>query len=349
MSKLTAVIVGAGRMAGTIDDEVTDYPAMILPMSHAAAYSSMEEVELLACADLDETKARALAERWGMPRSYGDFREMIETEQPDIVSIATPCTAHAEIAIFAAEHGARGIYCEKGLACSLAEADAIREAVERTGVKFNMGTLRRWHPGLMKAREMIEAGEIGALKAIVTYNAGTLLHSASHYIDALLCIAGDPQVEWVQGTILNPDFDPKADRVEVDLSGIGMMLFSNGVYGHLLNTGLVAEFEIIGTEGSIRARNNLRHWDLRKREVIGLRGIPEFNIRQFPYYERVSPTTNLIRDLIHAIETDGETLGGMDIAHLNTEIAFGIVESHRRGGARVQLPTDNRDFWMESR
>ncbi len=349
MSKLTAVIVGAGRMAGTIDDEVTDYPAMILPMSHAAAYSSLDEVELMAFADLDEAKAQALAQRWGVPRAYGDFREMIEAERPDIVSIATPCTAHAEIAIFAAERGARGIYCEKGLACSLAEADAIREAVERTGVKFNMGTLRRWHPAMMKARELIEAGEIGALKTVITYNAGTLLHSASHYIDALLYLAGDPQVEWVQGAVLNADFDPEAERCETDLAGIATMLFSGGVYAHLLNTGLVAEFEVVGTEGVIRARNNLRHWDLRRREVVGLRGIPEFNIRQFPYYERVSPTTNLIRDLAHAIETDGETRGGIDIAHRNTEIAFGIVESHRRGGARVQLPVDNRDFWMQSR
>ncbi|MCD6360305.1 MAG: Gfo/Idh/MocA family oxidoreductase [Armatimonadetes bacterium] len=349
MSKLRAVIVGAGRMAGTIDDECIDYPAIILPFSHAAGYSEVDEVDLVAFADLDESKARALAERYGAPRAYADYREMIEKERPDIVSIATPCTAHAEIAIFAAGHGARGIYCEKGLACSLAEADAIREAVRRSGAKFNMGTLRRWHPGMIKAREMIEAGEIGALRSIVNYSAGSLLHSMSHYIDGLLFLAGDPEVEWVQGTVLNADFDPQADRSETDLSGMGTIRFDSGVFAYMLSTSLVAEFEAIGAGGAIRARNNLLHWDLRKTEPIGHRAIAAFNIRQFPYFERSSPTVALIRDLVHAIETDGDTRGGIDIAHLNTEIAFAMIESHRRGGARVTLPLENRDFYMVSR
>ncbi len=349
MSKLKAVIVGAGRMAGTIDDECVDYPAMILPFSHAAGYTAVDEVDLVAFADLDETKAQALASRWGAPRAYGDYRQMIETEKPDIVSIATPCTAHAEIAIFAAEHGARGIYCEKGLACSLAEADAMRETVHRTGVKFNMGTLRRWHPGMIKARELVAAGEIGQLRSVITYGSSSMLHSNSHYIDGLLYLSGDPEVDWVQGTVLNADFDPAADRCDTDLSGIGTVMFSGGVYGYLLNTGLVAEFEITGSEGAIRARNNLLHWDLRKLEPTGHRSIAEFNVRQFPYYERISPTVNLIRDLAHAIETDGETRGGIEIAHRNTEIAFAVIESHRRDGARVTPPLDNRNFWMDSR
>lgn len=102
-------MVGAGRIAGTIDDEVVDYPASTLPFSHAAGYSAIPEVELVAFADTDEAKARSLAQRYGVPGVYTDYREMIEREKPDIVSVATPCTSHAEISIFAAEHGARGI------------------------------------------------------------------------------------------------------------------------------------------------------------------------------------------------------------------------------------------------
>lgn len=349
MSRLRAVIVGAGRMAGTVDDECVDYPPMILPFSHAAAYQAVEEVELVACADIDENKARALAERYGVPGVYTDYREMIVTERPDIVSIATPCTVHAEVAIFAAEHGVRGIYCEKGLACSLAEADAVRAAVQRHGTKFNMGTLRRWHPGMTTARQMIEAGAIGSLHSVISYTNGALLHSASHYLDTMLFLAGDPGVQWVQGNVLNSDFDPQADRCETDLSGMGIIRFSNGVLGYLLTTTLIAEFEVTGSEGVIRARNNLLHWDLRQAEHIGRRGWTLHNIRQFPHFERTSPTVAVIRDLVQAIETDGETRGGIDIAHLNTEIAFAIIESHRRGGARVTLPLENRDFYMVSR
>ena len=350
MSSYRAVIVGAGRMAGTIDDEVIDYPAMILPMSHAAAYAAVDEVEVVAVADLDEAKARNLQQRYGIARTYTDYREMIETERPDLVSIATPCTAHAEVTIFAAEHGARGIYCEKGMACSLAEADAMREAVKRNGVKFNMGTLRRWHPGVLRAKELIAAGEIGEVKDVITFTMWSLLHSASHYLDLVLCFAGDPGVEWVQGNVINPDLDPAAARSETDLSAIGTVRFDNGVTGHCLTTPLVAEFEVIGTAGAIRATNNCLHWQLRKAETFeGIKTRTEVNVRQFPFYERTSPTVAVIRDLIHAIETDGETRGGVDIAHLNTEIAFAMVESSRRRGARVELPLENRGFYMVSR
>lgn len=350
MAKLKAVIVGAGRMAGTIDDEVTDYPAMILPYSHAAGYAAIPEVELAAFADVEQSKAKSLAERYGVRAAYADYREMIEQEQPEIVSIATPCTSHAEITTFAAEHGVRGIYCEKGMACSLAEADAMVEAVERGGAKFNMGTLRRWHPGVNKAGELIAAGEIGQVTTLVSYSLGSLLHSGSHYIDLLLNLAGDPGVEWVQGTVVSDAFDPEAPTSEVDLSGMATIRFDNGIFGHALSTPLVAEVEIIGTEGAIRAHNNCLRWHLRKSEPVpGPKTHKEHNIRQFPHFERVSPTVGCIRDLMQAIESDGETRGGVRLARLNTEIAFAVVESHRRGGARVALPLENRDFWMSSR
>ncbi len=350
MAKFTAAIVGAGRMAGTIDDEVTNYPAMILPYSHAAGYAAIPEVELVAFADVEEDKAKSLAERYGVRAAYTDYREMIEQEQPEIVSIATPCTAHAEITIFAAEHGVLGIYCEKGMACSLAEADAMVEAVERSGAKFNMGTLRRWHPGVDKARELIAAGEIGQMTTIVSYSLGSLLHSGSHYIDLLLNLAGDPGVEWVQGTVLHDDFDPEAPTSEVDLSASASIRFGNGIFAHALSTPLVAEVEVIGTEGAIRAHNNCLRWYLRRSDALpGPKPHKEHNIRQFPHFERVSPTVGCIRDLMQAMETDGETSAHVRLARLNTEVAFAVIESHRRGGARVSVPLANRGFWMRSR
>ena len=72
MSTLTAVIVGAGRMGGTIDDEMGDYPRFVLPYSHAAGYAAIPDVDLVAFADTDEAKCNALQERYGVPRGYRD-------------------------------------------------------------------------------------------------------------------------------------------------------------------------------------------------------------------------------------------------------------------------------------
>jgi len=348
MEQLKAAIIGAGRMAGTIDDEVVHYPACQRPYSHAAGYAAVPEVDLVAFADIDQAKVRSLQQRYGVPRGYADYREMIDKEKPDIVSITTPCTSHAEMTIFAAEHGAKGIYAEKAFACSPAEADAIVEAVERNNVKYNMGTRRRWHAGANKARELIDRGDIGAVNTVISYGVGGMLHTASHYFDLLMYLAGDRTIEWIQGAVLNEDFDPSASRWETDLSGEGVIQFEGGCRGRAFNTSLTGEFEVIGSEGAIRTTNNGLRWYLRRAEPIDGYARNEFNIRQFPHYTDESPTVRLIRDLVQAIRTDSPTQQGVRRAAVTAEIAFGIVESHRRGGAKVSLPVKNREFWMFS-
>ena len=346
MSELTAVIVGAGRMGGTIDDEVRDYPGWALPYSHAAGYAEIEGVDLIALADLDESKVESLRKRYSVPRGYTDYKEMIEKEKPDIVSVTTPGTTHAQIAIFAAEHGAKGIYCEKGMACSLAEVDAMVEAVERNGVKFNMGTLRRWSAGANRAKALIDSGEIGATQTVISYSCGSLLHTASHFLDLLLYFADDAPVEWVQGTILNSEFDPSATRSDTDLSGIATIRFESGVWGHLMSAPLWAQFEVVCADGALRTVNDCGEWDLWKAETVERR--KRYRREPFPEYEKESSTVRLIRDLVQAIETDGDTQQGVRNAAMTAEIAFGIIESHRQGGARVPLPIQNREFWMHS-
>ena len=348
MARYKAVIVGAGRMAGTIDDECRDYPAVTLPYSHAAGYAQVPEVELVAFADPQLDKVRSLQERYGVPRGYAAYREMIERERPDIVSIATPATLHCEAVLFAAEHGARAIYCEKALCCSLAEADRMSAAVESRGIKFNTGTLRRWAPGMEALRQLIEAGGLGSLQAVVTYAVGGMLHSASHFFDLMLYLAGDAELDWIQGTVTTAGFDRQAARWDDDLSGIGQFRLRNGVMGHLLSTGLWAEFAAFGSDGAVAVENNGVDFAWRRRTTICDGRYSEFRPAEFPPYPRESPTVRLIGDLVQALDTDGETRQGIRRAVNTLEIAFGIVESHRQGGARVPLPLANREFLMHS-
>jgi len=348
VSRYRAVIIGAGRMAGTIDDEVLDYAACTLPYSHAAGYAEAPEVELTAFADLDPAKVRALQERYGVPRGYQDYREMIERERPDIVSVTTPATHHCEAVLFAAEQGVPAIYCEKALCCSLAEADRMVEAVESRGIKFNTGTLRRWAVGIDTVREMIERGELGELQAVITYSVGGMLHSASHFFDLMLYLAGDPELDWIQGHITTPGFDPEPERWDDDLSGLGHVRFDNGVMGHLLNTSMWAEFAAIGSEAAVAIMNNGVDFGLRVRRTICDGQYYEYQPAPFPPFERVSPTVRLIQDLVTALDSDGETRQGIRRAVKTSEIAFGIIESHRQGGARVSLPLARRDYWMHS-
>ena len=143
MSKTyTAALIGCGRMGATIDDEVRDRPNSFLwlPYSHAAGYTGVDRTDLIAVSDVDMEKAETIGERYNASKRYADYREMIEKETPDIVSIATRPATHAEITVFAAEHGVKAIYCEKPLCCSMAEADAMADACGRYNVRFNYGT-----------------------------------------------------------------------------------------------------------------------------------------------------------------------------------------------------------------
>ena len=143
-----ACLVGCGRMGATIDDEMEGRPERFLwiPYSHAAAAVACDRTDLVAVSDVITEKAETARQRYGAQNAYADYREMIEKEQPDIVCVATRPPQRAEVAIFAAENGVKGIYAEKPLCCSMEEADAMVDTVERNGTKFNYGTQRRFMP-----------------------------------------------------------------------------------------------------------------------------------------------------------------------------------------------------------
>ena len=363
---LRAAIVGCGRMGGTIDDEVECYTPIVLPYSHAATYAAAEGVELVAIADLDGERLERFGARWEIPeaRRYVDYREMIRTEKPDIVSVTTPATRHAEIVVFAAENGVRGIWCEKAMACSMAECDVMVEAVEKHGVKFNLGTVRRWHPAVIRLREMIEAGELGTVRSIVTFGGAMLLHGGSHYWDLMLRLAGDGPVEWVQGNVETTGvvgvseesdwWDGAGNRALRDLPGSGQCRFVDGTMAYYASGGLAADVEVIGTEMAVRSRNNGVEWEVwRRGERPGWqhrkRTLAPFNREEFPAFEVGSPSLALLEDLRDAVWEDRETLGGARVARAGTELCLGMVASDRRGGARVGVPLEDRTLYVVSK
>jgi predicted dehydrogenase len=215
-----AAIVGAGRKAGPIDDELPEGDrSWLRPWGHAPAFAALPNCRLVAVADVDREKLGSFGERYGVPGSgrYTDYREMLDRERPELLSIATWAPLHAEIAVAAAERGVRGIYCEKALACSLAEADRMREACRRHGVAFNYGAGRRYRGGYRVMRRLADEGALGqVLQLIFNGGATALLHSLSHAVDTALYLLAGRQVAFVQGTISHGTYDRETDRWDGD-------------------------------------------------------------------------------------------------------------------------------------
>jgi len=207
-------VVGCGRMAGSIDDEVIGYDACILPYSYAAAYSAIGKTRMVAAADIDPQKLIAFCTRWNVPSKYSDYREMIEKERLDMLSVTTPATVRHEIVTFAAKSGIRGIYCEKAMCCSMAQADDIVESCEDNDVKLNVGTLRRFHAGYQRMRELVDDGKVGKPKVAIAYSTGSLMHTHSHTVDTIRFLLGDPKLDYVQGSISGAEHDKAKNALD---------------------------------------------------------------------------------------------------------------------------------------
>ena len=154
---------------------------------------------MVAVANRGAERLQRFSERFGVTNTYLDYREMIDKEQPDIVSVTTPSFARAEPLIYCAENGVRAIYSEKGLCASLAEADRIRDAMKRNGVAFNWGAMRRHNVGFRLLAEAIAAGEIGEPEAVLMLTYTDLIKHHPHTLDLVSMLLGDPAAAVGEG------------------------------------------------------------------------------------------------------------------------------------------------------
>ena len=344
MKTYRAAIVGLGRMGSTICEEVVGYPAFVLPYSIAGACRESRRLELATGADVDPDKREAFRERWGVEALYDDYLEMIEREEPDLVAICTKAELHAEIGVKVAEAGVPMIYLEKAMACSMAEADAVRDAVLNSGAAFNTGVLRRFDVRYQHARRLIEAGEIGEPRVAVQYAGGSLLHGHIHSVDTIMFLLGDPRAVSVWGELRPRELEIQSNRLDQDPTAVYHIEFEGGMEGYTIPAGN-HDYEVIGTAGTIRGVNNGTDWAWRKPEKIGDRWT-YFRDAPFPPVEPTSSTLSCLEDLVDAHEAGRPSLGHVEVAHHATEICLAVAESHRQGGIRVALPLENRDLYV---
>lgn len=114
---------------------------------------------LVACADVDEARARRLAAERGA-RALTDWRELVALPEVEAVFVATFHDALAEVTLASAEAG-KHVLVEKPAARSTAELAPVVEAAARTGVRVRVGFNHRYHRALRKAKELFDAGSIG--------------------------------------------------------------------------------------------------------------------------------------------------------------------------------------------
>ena len=345
MSTTRVAIIGLGRMGSTICDEVADYPVFTLPFSIAGACVASEKLELIAGADLLPEKRQAFTERWGIKATFEDFREMIEKESPDMVCICTKGVNHSELTVAVAELGVPMIFCEKAMACSMAEADAAKAAIEKAGSRFLTGVLRRWKTSYQEARKRIVAGDIGEPRRAIHFAQSSLLHGHVHSVDTLMFLLGDPKAESLWGELHPRDLKFENGRLEKDPTSIYQIAFEGGIEATTIQSGNW-DFEIHGTEGVVRIANNGGHLSIRKQLEYSKKFRPFIETQLPPPLLPRSGTVQMLEDLVDANAEGRPTSGDIDQVHHCTEILFAIAECHHLGLHRHTLPVQNRELYV---
>lgn len=166
--------------------------------NHARVYSELPEAHLVGVADPSQPAAEAVAGRLGT-RAYTDYRELLEKERPEAVSIAAPTGLHEEVTIAALEAGAH-VLVEKPIAATLEEGRRIIARARALERKLMVGHIVRFNPAIQALKQKLDAGELGRIFQITCRrvgpfparirDVGVVIDLAPHDLDVMRYLTG---------------------------------------------------------------------------------------------------------------------------------------------------------------
>ncbi len=286
--------------------------------------------------------ARAEAKKYGA-RFYKNYEELLRDENVEAVYIAIETYRHKEVAIRAAEEG-KHILLEKPIALNLKDADDIIKAAKKAGVKLMLPFNPRFTEPLVKAKEMIDAGEIGPLEYIQAISenvkppiflqgldmswfldvkksgGGGFMDTAPHGVDSLLWLTGDvPRKVYA-------DIGAKIYGFPVDDIGTAVLEFKDGVVAVLTagwgnpkgySYGIEIKYYLVGREGFLDVRT----------------AYPDFTVYQDRaekvYWDRPD-VRGIVGSFARAVLKDEEVPITGEDAKKNLAIILAAYESSRR-------------------
>ncbi len=239
-----------------------------ISIMHGTALAAMKNVQLAACCDIVEEKARAFGEKYHC-RVYTDYLDMMDREKPDAVHLCTPHYLHTPMAMEAAKRGIH-VFSEKPPVISWQQWEKLQQAGQQ--VRLGFCFQNRYNPSVEKARALLAAGEIGAVKGVrgivnwdrgadyyalgdwrgkwATEGGGVLINQAIHTLDLMLLFFGKPdRVEAYMANRHLKGVIEVEDTVEAYLEAEGKrgLFFVSNAY----TADAQVLVEVIGEKGSL--------------------------------------------------------------------------------------------------
>ena len=335
------------------------------------AWLKIPQCEIVAVADADEKGLAAAAARLKAPKTFADYREMLDQTKPDIVAIGPRwLDQHRDMCLAAAARGAH-MYMEKPFCRTPAEADEIIRACEKADVKLALAHQTRYSPKLQVIRDLIEDGKLGTLlelrgrgKEDKRGGGEDLWVLGSHIMNLIHHFGGDPK--WCFARVEEGGQPVGKEHVKPGNEGIGPLAGDTVTAMYGLEGGATAYFsskrEALGNRFGL--------------QIFGSKGVVEILTGSLPSAQFLpdpmwspgrskvawQPITSqgvgvpetmsdggldagnilAVKDLLQAIEEDRHPECSMYEGRTTIEMISAVFESHRVRGP-VSLPLKTRE------
>lgn len=256
MKKLNVGIIGAGRIGQVHAKSITYH---------------IPQAKIVAISDIYYEGAEKVAESLGIPNAYEDYHEILNNPEIDAVLICSSTDTHADIAVEAAEAG-KHIFCEKPVDLTVAKIKKVIAAVEKAGVKLQIGFNRRYDHNFAEIKRLANDGKLGKLQTIkitsrdpeppsidyVKVSGGIFLDMAVHDFDMARFIGGEVEEVYANAAVTVDEAIGEAGDVDTALIALK---FKNGAIGVIDNCrkacyGYDQRLEVFGTGGQASAAND---------------------------------------------------------------------------------------------
>jgi myo-inositol 2-dehydrogenase/D-chiro-inositol 1-dehydrogenase len=257
---INVALIGAGRI-GRVHAENLAY--------------RLPEANLTVVADVISASAEKCAADFRIPAVAPDPANIFADDSIDAVLICSSTDTHAPLIIAAAQAG-KHIFCEKPIALDLSKIDQALEAVDKAGVKLQIGFNRRFDPNFKQAREMVAGGKIGAPQLVritsrdpalppieyIKVSGGIFLDMTIHDFDmARYLIADEVEEIYATGGVM---VDPAIGQAGDIDTAVATLRYAGGALGVIDNSrqavyGYDQRVEVFGSAGAVVVANNTPH------------------------------------------------------------------------------------------
>ena len=330
-----------------------------LGQHYATAYSTYPDTEIVAIAEFNSERRKAVGERFGVKNLYSDAESLLKEIVPDIGVIVTPTKWMKESVIACAEAGVKGVSTDKPIAARLSDADEMVDACESRGIVFAGGNLPRAHNHVQEAAKWLREGKYGKIQGGIISGLGN-------------CISGQG-VQWISAIrlFMNSEVEEVIcwGQPESNIYTDDDEMLSNGIF--TMDNGIRVPF--YGTSIDNSAKTTIRKYDdVKKVHKLGIdvwtenslirwfwdaveiyKGFdqngkriltnPTFTPWEWQQFEYM---TSSIRSLIKAVETGSElAVSGHDLRQA-LEVAIAMKISAQKGNVPIKLPLTDRSITL---